>query len=126
MGETVNTKQYHLVLRESVTTKIIAMLVLIRFICNHHFMANCVFSTTQNSPTKDLCMFKISSFICSQIMGTVKEFSFLSIKTYLSPWRKSHGCEFKLPLRESLVDEHHAEIVCKVLSQEMPLETSVE
>jgi len=62
MGESVNTKQFHSVLRESVTTNYIAVLVLIRLICKRHFMANCVFSTTKNSPTKDLCMFKMSSY----------------------------------------------------------------
>ena len=57
MGEFVNTKQFHSVVRKSVTTNYIAKLVLTRLICNHHFMANSVSSTTQNSPTKDLYMF---------------------------------------------------------------------
>lgn len=120
------TKQFHLVLRKSVTTNYIAMLLLIRLICNHHFMTKYVSSTTQNSRTKDLCMFKMSSCYMPTEHGDSQKYSFLSIKTYLSPWCKSHGCEFKLPLRESLVYEHHAEVVCKILSQEMPLETSVE
>lgn len=47
-------------------------------------------------------------------------------ETYLSPWRKPHGCEFKLPLWKSLVDQQHAEVPSEVFSQEVPLKTSVQ
>lgn len=126
MGESVNTKHIHLVLRKSVTTNYAAMLVLISIICNRHLWKIVYLPQHKIHPQKTCVCSKCLRVTCPRNMGTVKGLSFHSIKTYLSPWRKSHGCKFKLPLGESLVYEHHAEVVCKVLSQKMPFETSVE
>jgi hypothetical protein len=96
------------------------MLVLIRPTGNHQFMAQHMSFTTQNSATQQL------SCCMPYNVGAAERYSVVSITTYHSPRCQSHGGKFKLPLRESLMDEHHAEVLGKIVSQKMPLETPVE